>query len=145
MKSWLKRLAIRRARVRLSAAELRATVWKREAVGILRELTLREKIIEKGNERLSKQFQEAVDRLKEVRHSTEQQIRLVEKRLLYAEQLIERHSEVEEGLSSELKILKEIVIPELTLANESIRSQMEADIALQAQRQAAYAPRKSEV
>ena len=137
--NWLKKLWNRN---RLTVSERKADQWKRETVKLVQSLAS-EKLRainavtfwERELSVYQKGVNEAFDRCERID-------REIDKKVDYANRLIERHVDVQESLESELKILKDIVIPELSLANESIRVQMEADIACQAHRQAAYAPPK---
>jgi len=135
--NWLKRLWNRN---RLTVSERKAGQWKRETVKLVQSLASEKlrainavAVWKKELSVYQKGVNEAFDRCERIG-------REIDKKVDYANRLIERHVDVQESLESELKILKDIVIPELSLANESIRVQMEADIACQAHRQAAYAP-----
>ena len=97
----------------LSVAERRAAEWKRDAQKLLRDLARLENKLDKDYARVSK-----------IKERTES--------------LIDRHEGVEESLTAELRIYKDDIIPTWSLNLESLRSQVEADIALQAQRKAAY-------
>ena len=127
---------------KLSVAERKALKWKKDSMKCIQLLNKTTKAIKAEHIRFDISWCNAQSELTKAKESMDQNLHDVDIEIQKVSKLIERHDEVEESLTNELKILREIVIPELALANESIRSQMEADISLQAQRQAAYAPPK---
>jgi len=135
--NWLKKLWNRN---RLTISERKADRWKHETVKLVQSLVSEKLRAINAVAVWEKKLSEHQKNINEAFNRCEKRSREIDKKVDYANRLIERHVDVQESLESELKILKDIVIPELSLANESIRVQMEADIACQAHRQAAYAP-----
>ena len=135
--NWLKKLWNRN---RLTISERKADRWKHETVKLVQSLVSEKLRAINAVAVWEKKLSEHQKNINEAFDHCEKLSREIDKKVDYANRLIERHVDVQESLESELKILKDIVIPELSLANESIRVQMEADIACQAHRQAAYAP-----
>jgi len=123
-----------------SEAERKARKWKQEAVGLLKALGKAERTIEKKRQKWIKTYREYKRKSEVIDESVREQIDRVVDMRKNAERLIDSHEEVEDALNSELRILRDVVVPQMALANESIRTQVEADIALQASRQAAYSP-----
>ena len=135
--NWLKKLWNRN---RLTISERKADRWKHETVKLVQSLVSEKLRAINAVAVWEKKLSEHQKNINEAFNQCEKRSCEIDKKVDYANRLIERHVDVQESLESELKILKDIVIPELSLANESIRVQMEADIACQAHRQAAYAP-----
>jgi hypothetical protein len=61
-----------------------------------------------------------------------------ESRVKDAQLVIDRYDHTEELLENELEVLRDIVVPQLVLANETAREQIKADTSLQVQRQVYY-------
>ena len=61
-----------------------------------------------------------------------------ESRVRNAQDVIDRYDHTEELLENELEVLRDIVVPQLVLANETAREQIKADTSLQVQRQVYY-------
>ena len=125
---------------KLSVAEREAYNWKKEAMSLLQQLAVAEKRVQAKVKAMDHVNYVMQMKLEASEKNADAQLAKLNRLVEYANKLIDKHDDVVESLTTELKILKEIVVPELTLANESLRSQMEADVALQGQRQAAYAP-----
>ena len=125
---------------KLSVSEREAYEWKQEAITLLQQLAVAEKRVQAKVKAMDHVNYVMQMKLEASEKNADAQLAKLNRLVEYANKLIDKHDDVVESLTTELKILKEIVVPELTLANESLRSQMEADVALQGQRQAAYAP-----
>ena len=125
---------------KLSVSEREAYEWKKEAISLLQQLAVAEKNVTSEVTSCNDFYLRTRIMLDDFDDKLQRNKAEINKLVEYANKLIDKHDDVVESLTTELKILKEIVVPELTLANESLRSQMEADVALQGQRQAAYAP-----
>lgn len=73
---------------------------------------------------MSKQFDQALDNAND--------------KMQEAQRTISQYDHTEEMLNNELQVYRDVVVPQLTLAAEIGRQQMQAEIALQVQRQVVY-------
>ncbi len=135
---YLKRLWFWWMEKRWSEARKHSSQWKREALMCLRGLQRVEKKLKSARSDFDQKCGDAERKIGHARSSYESVVNEVESRVKEAQNVVAKYDHTEEKLSNELEVYRDVVVPQLTLAAEMGRQQMEAEIALQVQRQVYY-------
>ena len=123
---------------RWSQARKAASRWKRKALDALRDLHKANKHMEELLVRLDRVYVASTDRLAEIHQEYTSFIREIEAKVKSVQETIDQYDHAEEMLNNELEIYREVVVPQLALAAEVGRQQLQAEIDLQVQRQVLY-------
>jgi len=118
---------------RKSSAEKIAMQWKRDALYVMRQLQKELKRLEK----VESKFNELCLMIDEERREVTEVIDSAKERAELLQSVLNKYDHAEEGLNNELEILKKVLIPGLTLANEQFRQQVETMITMDVARQVA--------
>jgi len=121
-----------------SKARRAASQWKREALICLRELHKSTMALERSRDWFDHECEKIKNRLNNKISQYEGMVAEAESRVKDAQLVIDRYDHTEELLENELEVLRDIVVPQLVLANETAREQIKADTSLQVQRQVYY-------
>jgi len=160
---WFKRKWAER---KWTGAKKQASQWKRDALKSIKDLAKADKKLNENMEifnaahikaivelevlqtELERRFRDAVNdqltRLTNLKNEHESALSDVELKLGEAQAVIDKYDHTEEILNNELQIYRDVIVPQLTLSAEIGRQQMEAEIALQVQRQVFYAGDKKQ-
>jgi hypothetical protein len=121
-----------------SKARKSASQWKRDALSCMRELRKSTTLLEHSRDRFERECELIRSTLESRISRHEELVMEAESRVRNAQDVIDRYDHTEELLENELEVLRDIVVPQLVLANETAREQIKADTSLQVQRQVYY-------
>ena len=121
-----------------SKARKSASVWKRDALICMKELRKSITLLEHSRDRFERECELIRSTLESRISRYGESIMEAESRVRNAQDVIDRYDHTEELLENELEVLRDIVVPQLVLANETAREQIKADTSLQVQRQVYY-------
>lgn len=107
---------------KMSIAQKLAWRWKCESLSLLRDLRKESRKLEKLRDQIS------------------EDLNTCEAYLRDAQRLFDEQDHIDEALNQELQILKDVVLPDIALARQVVRSQQEADIAMYARHRAIAQP-----
>ncbi len=123
---------------RWSQARKHAAQWKRDALKHLKALQRDSKRLEKLKVEFDKDVSRSIKRIEELSKRFDQALDNANDKMQEAQRTISQYDHTEEMLNNELQVYRDVVVPQLTLAAEIGRQQMQAEIALQVQRQVVY-------
>lgn len=120
-------------------ARRKARQWSKEALTCLRRMQRAQKELDKFQRKQEVWFEDIKEEINKANNQQQSLLAEAESAASDCEKTIKRFDQIEDNYNHELKVYREIIIPQLTLASEVSRQQLEAEIALQTRRQVYYA------